>query len=390
MGQRRPLRWLLAREVQKSLATSVHQLLRDKIAMLKLGSFYHVTRDGIRGANGTHFLFAGLKTNPDSIKSMEGLDGAWVEEADRCSQTSLDLLLPTIRKPGSEIWFTWNRRKTKDPVDNMFLGGQPPPGSIVKQVNWRDNIFFPKVLYDEMKWMEQRDRDKYLHVWEGHPLQLSKARVFNNWSVDDIDDQIPEGTPIRYGADWGFAIDPTVLIGVYVWGRTIYIRHERWKVKCAIDETPSFFAGHDPSPDPRWDNPYRPGGPVHSGLPNVLSTRIVADSARPETIAYMAGRGFRIVRAIKGPQSVEEGVEFLQSFDIVIHPDCKHVIDEFDLYEFKVDPLTDEVLSVLKDKKNHTIDAVRYALEQMRRKGGMRNPGISEVPGVNAPTLIEV
>lgn len=374
-GVQRPTRALCAREIQKSLATSVHQLLCDKIRAQGLSGAYTITREGIRGPQGTHFMFAGLRSNPESVRSMEGLDIAWVEEADRCSQTSLDLLTPTLRKPGSELWFTWNRRNADDPVDKMFLGGAPPPNSIVREVNWRDNPFFTRELWDDMQWQKGRDRDKWLHIWEGHLLSRSDAKVFQNWTIDDLDDQVPDGCLLRYGADWGFAVDPTVLVGLYVWDRTIYVRHEVWKVKCAIDETPALFAGSDPSGRERWRNPYRTGGPVHDGLPDAHKTRIVADSARPETIAYMKARGFNIVRAIKGPRSVEEGVEFLQAYDIVAHPSCRHVIDELSLYEYETDPDDDQVLSRLRDRDNHTIDALRYALEQMRRKGRAPAPG---------------
>ena len=205
-GTQRRMRYLCAREIQKSLSTSVHQLLVDKIEDHGLQDAYKVTRDGIRGPHGTHFLFAGLRSNPDSVKSMEDLDGAWVEEADRCSQVSLDLLTPTVRKPGSELIFTWNRRNTTDPVDDLFLGGTPPPNSWVQEINWRDNPFFPRTLFDEMMWMKGRDRDKWLHIWEGHPLQRSEAKVFKHWTVDEMDELLkrPDARP-RFGADWGFA-----------------------------------------------------------------------------------------------------------------------------------------------------------------------------------------
>jgi phage terminase large subunit len=386
MGVKRRMRFLCAREIQKSLATSVHQLLQDKIKEQGLEHAYSVTKDGIRGPNGTHFLFAGLRSNPDSVKSMEDLDGAWIEEADRCSQASLDLLTPTIRKPGSELIFTFNRQKTTDPVDKLFLGGTPPPDAIIQQVNWRDNPWFPKVLYDEMTWLKSRDRDKYLHVWEGAPLSRSEAKVFQNWIEDDLDGQVPSGVQLRYGADWGFSVDPTVLVGMYVWDRTIYIRHEAYKVKCRIEETPSLFAGSDDRAPQKWKNPYKQGGPKHKGLPNARRTRIIADSARPETIAYMKDRGFNIHRAIKGPNSVEEGVEFLQNYDIVVHPSCIHVRDELASYEYKTDPLTEEILSELEDKHNHTIDATRYALEDLRRSRGRPVPGVS-LPGMG-PRLI--
>jgi phage terminase large subunit len=367
-GVQRRMRFLCAREIQKSLATSVHQLLQDKIRDQGLQGAYHVTRDGIRGPHDTHFLFAGLRTNPDSVKSMEDLDGVWVEEADRCSQGSLDLLTPTMRNPKSELIFTWNRRSAKDPVDKLFLGGEPPPNSVVHQVNWRDNPFFPKVLWDEMMWLKRRDPDKWRHVWEGEPLQLSEARVFHNWRVDDVDDQVPDDAWLapRLGADWGFSVDPTVLVECYAFGRTLYFRRERWKVGCEIDETPALFAGDCPH---GADHPYHwTNRHAHRGLESVRAGhRIVADSARPETISYMKNRGFDIVKARKGPGSVEDGVEFMKSYDIVVHPECRHIEDEMATYSYKLAPITDEVLPILADKKNHTVDAARYALESVRR-----------------------
>lgn len=346
-GFLQPVRGLFAREIQNSLGASVRQLLIDKIFASGYQDHYRVTKEGIFGANGTMFLFAGLRTNPDKIKSMEGLDFVWVEEADRTSQASLDLLTPTLRKPGSEIWLSFNRNKVSDPVDDMFLGGTPPPDSIILNVSWEDNRWFPKELRREMEWMKQRNYDKYLHVWEGHPLQNTEAQVFTNWEVADIDGDVPERVMPLYGADWGFAKDPTVLIRGYYWDRTLYITHEAYKVRCRIDDTPKLF----------------------DTVPGSRQGRIIGDSARPETIDYMNRHGFTISRSRKGAGSVQEGVEFIQSCDVVIHPRCKHTIDEFRTYQYKVDKRTDEVLPELEDKNNHVIDSVRYALEAVRRSG---------------------
>lgn len=387
MGAERPMRILCAREIQKSIAASVKQLLDDKIKDAGLGQqadggngLYVSTDRSIRGGNGTEFLFAGLRTNPDNVKSMEGIDIAWIEEANTVSQSSLGMLTPTIRKDGSEIWASWNRRHTTDPVDNMFLGkGGPPPRSIVQQVNWRDNKWFPDVLMEEMLWDKGRDRDKWLHVWEGEPVIRSEARVFQNWRVEDIDDEIPDGCVPRLGADWGFSVDPTVLIECYVFGRTLYFRREAFKVKCEIDETPALFAGSDTRDPQRWTNSFS-----HVGLQSVRDGhRIVADSARPETISYMKNRGFRIVRANKGPGSIEDGIEFMKSYDIVVHPDCIHIADEMTHYSYKEDPLTDEVLPELADRKNHTIDAGRYALESARKR-------LRGTIGIIGPETVEI
>jgi phage terminase large subunit len=368
-GLQAPTRWLCAREIQKSLRASVYQLLMDRIEAHGLRDAYYGTERGIFGPNGTMFLFAGLRTNPESVKSMEGLDGAWVEEADRCAQKSLDLLTPTLRKENSEAWFSWNRRSVKDPVDAMFLGGKPPPNSLVAQMNWRDNPFFPEVLRAEMEWLKDRDRDKWLHVWEGHPLQRTEAKVFPQFRVEDMDDEVPATAIARYGADWGMR-DPTVLVKLYVLGRTLYIAREVYKVGTTIDETPALFAGSDFQKPERWKNVW-----AHPGMPDIMQARIVADSAYPQTIRYLNDRGFTVKGAVKGPGSVEEGVEFIKSFDIVVHPSCIHCIDELGYYQYKEDPQTEEILPELKDKDNHVIDSIRYGLEGDRK--AKRRKGIS-------------
>ena len=371
LGAQKPFRVGCYREIQKSIKASVKTLLDDKIEQAGLmGHFYNSTEYSIKGANGTEFMFAGLRTNPDSVKSTEGLDVAWIEEANTVSQNSLGLLTPTVRKEGSELWYSWNRRHAHDPVDNMFLGGSPPPRSFVQQVNWRENPWFPDVLREEMDWDRSRDIDKWRHVWEGELLQRSEARVFKNWRTEDIDDMVPSDCPPRIGADWGFASDPTVIVECYVIEslRVLYFRREKYKIRCEIDDTPALFAGSDTREPARWKNPH-----THEGLESVRKGhRIVADSARPETISYMKRHGFDIVRATKGPNSVEEGVEFMQSYDIVVHPDCVHVADELTHYSYLLDPLTEAVLPALGDKHNHTIDACRYALEDIRRGGGKR------------------
>lgn len=398
MGAERRMRIGCYREIQRSISASVIQLLKDKVLEAGLGQidnawdkpqsgFYKFTDRSIRGGNGTDFQFAGLRTNPENVKSTEGLDVAWVEEARSVSRASLRLLTPTVRKAGSELWFSWNRKSTDDPVDDMFLGGEPPPRSIVRKVGWRDNPWFPDELREEMEWDRSRDYDKYLHVWEGEPVIRSDARVFNNWRIDDIDLAVPQDCRPRYGADWGFSVDPTVAVECYIWGRTLYLRREVYRIRCEIDDTPALFAGdcpHPPGHAMHWRNPHG-----HEGIPGIYNRQIVADSARPETISYMQKRGFRIRRAIKGANSVEEGVEFMRSCDIVVHPDCRRVADELATYSYKVDDLTEEILPELKDRDNHFIDAARYALEGVRRAGTKGAAGLGPESGTAGPRVVE-
>lgn len=362
----RPIRWLCGREIQKSLSTSSKQLLEDKIIQLGLRDRFEFTRDGIvHKRNGSRFLFAGLRTNPDAVKSMEGLDGAWLEEADTISEYSLQVLTPTLRKSGSMLLASYNRRLVTDPIDVRFVGGAPPPRSVVRKVSWRDNPFFPQSLKEEMEWMRERDFDKYMHVWEGEPWMRSEARVFPKFTIADLDAEVPEDCHPRFGGDWGFSVDPTVLVKCYRFGRTLYIRSEAYRVKCEIDDTPALFAGecpYEPGHPRRWENPHG-----HRGVEGAHRYPIVADSARPETISYMRARGFNMASSVKGAGSVEEGVEFIRSHDIFVHPDCTHVIDELGTYSYKEDRLTGQVMPVLKDRDNHTIDSIRYALEADRR-----------------------
>jgi phage terminase large subunit len=348
-GTKQPHGVLCAREIQVSIRGSVKRLLDHYINHLKMQSFYTSTQTEIIGNNGTWFNFAGLRTNPESVKSKEGITRAWIEEANTVSQRSIDLLVPTVRENDSELWWSWNRHRATDPVDKMFLGEKgPPPKSLVRRVNWQNNPYFPDVLRDEMEYDKLRDPDKYAHIWEGGLLMRSGSRVFTNWRIEDIDAFVPDECTPRFGADWGFASDPTVLVKCYVFGRTLYFRAEAYKVKCEIDHIPQLF----------------------DTVSEADRYTITADSARPETISYVRRHDYpNIRRALKGPGSVEDGVSFMQSYDIVVHPDCEHVIDELTHYSYKIDPLTDEVLPILEDENNHVIDACRYALEGVRRAG---------------------
>ena len=333
------------REVQKSLNQSVKKLIEMKIEALGVGHMFEVQESMIKAPHGGKIIFQGMQNHTaDSIKSLEGFDIAWVEEAQSLSQRSLDLLRPTIRKPGSELWFSWNPSKSDDPVDALLRGPTPPPDSIVIEVNYDDNPYFPDVLRAEMEYDKRRDPDKYAHVWRGAYQKNSEARVFRNWVVEDF--VAPRGAIFRLGADWGFSIDPSVLVRAHIDGKRLYIDYEAYMVGCEIDQLPDLF---DRVPDSRkWF--------------------ITADSARPETISYMQKHGYpKINAAIKGAKSIEDGIEFLKSFDIVVHPRCVHTIDELVNYSYKIDPLTEKVLPILSDKKNHVIDALRYACEGVRK-----------------------
>lgn len=335
------------REIQKSLKFSVKKLIESKISALNAGSYFEVQEGQIKARNGGVIIFQGMQDHTsDSIKSLEGFKIAWFEEAQSASQRSLDLLRPTLRSPGSELWFSWNPRFETDPIDVLLRGESPPPNSIVVEANYSDNPWLPPELLEEMEYDKRRDPDKYAHIWLGKYQQNSEARVFKNWTVEEF--ERPAGTIFRLGADWGFSVDPSVLIRCDIDGHRLYVDYEAYMVGCEIVNLPDLFMQ----------------------VPEAEKWPITADSARPETISHMKKNGFPQIRpAIKGAKSLEEGVEFLKSFDIVVHPRCKHLIDELTLYSYKEDPLTGAVLPILSDKDNHVIDALRYACEGARRAG---------------------
>lgn len=339
------------REIQKSLKFSVKKLLENKIASMNAGAYFEVQNEQIKSVNGGVIIFQGMQDHTsESIKSLEGFKIAWFEEAQTASQRSLDLLRPTIRSPGSQLWFSWNPRFATDPVDQLLRGPTPPPNAIVVEANYSDNPWLPAELLEEMEYDKRRDPDKYAHIWLGKYQSNTSSRVFKNWTIEEF--EVDPNAVIRQGADWGFSVDPTVLVQAYIVGRRLYIPHEAYRVGCEIVDTPALFMS----------------------LPDAEKWPMVADSARPETISHLRKNGFpKITAAIKGPKSVEEGIGFLQGFDIVVHPRCTHTIDELTLYSYKTDPLDEsKVLPVLADKDNHVMDALRYAMEGARRAANVR------------------
>lgn len=173
-------RFVCVREVQKSLKESAKRLIEDKIESMGLGRKFRSTNDSITTPGGGVILFQGLQDHTaESIKSLEGFDGAWVEEAQTLSQRSLEFLRPTIRKPGSEIWFSWNPRNASDPVDKFLRGPNPPEDAIIQQVSYKDNPWFPDVLEQERLHDEQFNRDRYAHIWLGDYEPVAIGAIWN-------------------------------------------------------------------------------------------------------------------------------------------------------------------------------------------------------------------
>lgn len=357
MGCQRPIRVLCARELQRSIKDSVHKLLSDQIELLQLPG-YRVLQHEISHVNGTTFIFEGLKNNTTKIKSLEGLDYVWVEEAERISNDSWSILIPTVRKPGSEIWITFNPDQEDDPTYQRFVLN-PPPDAWVSHVGWEDNPWFPEVLRLEKDYDYSIDPEAAEWVWGGQCRKQTEAAILRGkWVVQsfEVDKTDKKWQGPYHGADFGFANDPNACVRLWIRERKLYVEHESYVVGL---DTHKIAA--------QWQKD------MGMGIEKYV---IRADSSRPETISYLRQHGIpRIERAMKWPGSVEDGIAFIRSFEeIVIHTRCKHMQQEARLYSYKVDKLTSEVLPVIVDKHNHIIDSIRYGLSILiRANRGLRS-----------------
>lgn len=344
-------RILCCREIQTSIRDSVHKLLVDTIERIGFQKYFIVTRETIRSRLGAEFLFKGLKLNIQDIKSTEGVDVCWVEEAQTVSAESWDVLIPTIRADNSEIWVTFNPNEESDPTYQKFVVN-PPDRCISALVNYDQNPNFPDVLRSEMEFMKRTDYESYLNVWEGKPKTRSDAAVLKRWRVEDFDDDLwRKADRLFFGADFGFAQDPSTLVRCFILDNRLYVDHEAYGVGVEIDETPQLY----------------------ESVPYARDYPIYADCARPETISYLRRQGFNIDAVDKWQGSVEDGIAHLNGFEeIVIHERCKNTAKEARLYQYKVDRITGDILPVLVDKHNHCIDALRYSLNgYIQRRGAM-------------------
>lgn len=345
LAMKSKIRVLCTRQLQTSIKDSVHKLLCDSIYALELEAFFDITRDTIRCHNGSEFIFKGLQNQTTEIKSIEGIDICWVEEAQSVSEDSWAILIPTIRKENSEIWVTFNPDRDEDATYKRFVLN-PPPDAVVELVNYYDNPWFPDVLRKEMEYDKQVDYGKYEHIWLGKTVINTDAQVYHD-KFELKEFATPENITFYYGADWGFANDPTALVRCFIKEQCLYIDYESGGVGVEFEELPALF----------------------EKVPEVRKWEIRADCARPETISYMSRQGFRCVACPKWKGSVEDGIEYIRSFRrIYVHPRCKHTYEEFKFYSYKQDKNTNDILPVVLDKDNHYMDALRYALNPYIQK----------------------
>lgn len=339
------------REVQKSLKDSVKALLEDKIRDMGIEKHFDIKSTEIRMQNGKGIvLFIGMTDHTAvTIKSLEGMDCAIIEEAQTISQKSLDMLLPTIRKEGSEIWALWNPQSEDDPIHKLFHGPNKPEDSICIRASYQDNPHASETMLRMAEHDRKTDYEKWLHVWGGECEKHSEARIFKKLRHEAFDTpkDIAALGGLRFGLDWGFSIDPLVLLRGFVdmAERRIYIEYEAAEVGCELQDTRALLLTVPGSE--RWT--------------------IIAGRDRPERIRACQRDGFKMKAAMGEKNSVIEGVEYLQNFEIIVHTRCPGTWEEFKNYKHPIDKLTGKPMPILPAKKNHFVEAARYMFEDVRR-----------------------
>ena len=226
LGAQDRKRILCTREYQGSIQDSVHKLLSDTIDRVELGGFYEVQKSTIKGRNKTEFLFAGLKNNPTQIKSTEGIDICWVEEAESISDRSWDILIPTIRKAGSEIWISFNPDDAEDPTYQRFVapyldeieknGFYEDENIYVSYVGYWDNPWLPDELKQELEWCKKHDPKKYDHIWLGKPDAQNEGAYYADLMKKAKDDgricSIPVSPDVPIDTFWDLGRNDTTAI----------------------------------------------------------------------------------------------------------------------------------------------------------------------------------
>lgn len=357
------LRILCAREFQASIAESFHAELRAAITAHDwLAAHYDIGRDYLRGANGTEFIFRGLRRNSQSIKSLAGIDLTIVEEAEDVPEESWRVLEPTVfRQPKSELWAIWNPRDEGSPVDARFRQ-HTPDGLLLAEVHWSDNPFLPPGLADlRLLDRERLDPGTYAHIWEGAYLVNSDRQVFaNKWRIAEFEPGEDWDGPYQ-GVDFGFHPDPLAAVRTWVHNDRLWIEYEACGQRVEIDAMAAFICERIP------------------GFADYVSR---ADSAEPKTISYAKRHGLpRMEPVKKWPNSVIEGIRHMRAYsEIIVHPRCKETARELRLYSHKVNAAGD-ILPDVEDANNHIADSIRYSLAPLI-KGAARTTAPRMVSGL--------
>lgn len=350
--------FLCGREHLNSLADSSLEEIKQVIQENEyLNSQFECGKEFIRTKCGAiKYLFVGLRHNLDSVKSKARVLCTWIDEAENVSEMAwMKLTATVLREPKAEIWVTYNPESTESATHRRFVAQFDSDIMVHTQINYDENPWFPAGL-EQQRISDQKHRaDLYDHIWLGDFLTRTEAQVFAGKFRTEEFTPNPKWDGPYCGADWGFAKDPST--GVLVWknGHNLYIEKEYYGAGVELDKL---------------------GGELLQAIPEFANHTVRGDSARPDLISYLSrptsqsggsGQIPKLVGSVKGKGSIEDGVEFIKSHEVIIHPRCTNTLKEFKLYSYKVDRLSGDILPVIVDDWNHCIDAVRYALEPIMK-----------------------
>ncbi len=328
------------REFQNSIAESSHQLLKDLINQYGLNEFEVTNNSIINKINGSDFLFKGLWNNEQSIKSIEGIDIAWVEEAQTVSKVSIDVLTPTVRKPGSQIVYTYNRLLEDDPVHTRLVV-EGRPNTLIINVNYdiaEKYGMIPKVVLDEILDDKEKRPSLYKHKWLGEP-NSGERKIYKDWAIVE---GIPhEAQLIRRGLDFGYSNDPTSIVSIYKYNGGYIVDEELYR-KGMLNKQIADFINNLQTPE----------------------CIVIADSAEPKSIDEIKLYGVNILPAVKGKGSISTGITFVQAQRMSVTKRSVNTIKEYRNYLWMLDK-NGRTLNEPEGGLDHSMDAIRYALNSV-------------------------
>lgn len=328
------------REFQNSIADSSHKLLADLISQYELNDFI-VTRDSIiNKINGSDFLFKGLHNNEQSVKSTEGIDIAWVEEAQTVSRESLEVLTPTVRKPNSKIIYTYNRLLENDPVHTrLVIEGRP--NTLVINVNYDIALKYgmmPKVIQEEMEDDKLRRPALFKHKWLGEPNSLER-KVYRDWAFIE---SIPHEARLeRRYVDFGYTNDPTAIGNIYYYNGGYILDEITYQKGLSNKEIADILLNQDRN-----------------------KTMIIADSAEPKSIDELRIYGLNVQPAIKGKDSIFFGIQTVQNQRISVTKRSHNIIKEYQAYLF-IEDKEGRIINEPEPGNDHHMDGIRYAMNSL-------------------------
>ena len=351
-GAQKPMRILCAREFQTSIKDSVHKLLCDQIQALGMLGFYEITNAAIRGANGTEFAFIGLKNNIMNLKSFEGADICWVEEAQTVSKLSWNVLIPTIRKNESEIWVSFNPELETDETYQRFVLNSPED-TVLCKINWNDNPWFPETLRLEKDALKSRDIEAYNTVWEGICRQTVDGAIFaREMQMAELEGRITRVPydpvkPVHIVFDLGWSDATAWWVVQYVGMENRLIRYEETN-QTTISEILAKIQTYGYMIDTMW-------------LPHDAENRTLAANGRSiEEIVRGAGYKTRIIGKTPILDSINAARTIFRNcyFD---RENCYQGLQCLRHYRYDVDPETKQFSrNPLHDNYSHGADAFRY------------------------------